>query len=55
MNSHPDRFDSVLHERLHDFVVRAATHVGMLVDKAGLLAGLLTSNDLRGVFSHGAE
>lgn len=53
MNSPPDRFDSVPHERLHDFVVRAASHVGLPADKAGLLAGLLTGNDLRGVFSHG--
>lgn len=53
MNSPPDRFDSVPHERLHDFVVRAASQVGLPADKAGLLAGLLTGNDLRGVFSHG--
>ena len=53
MNSPPDRYDSVPHERLHDFVVRAATQVGLPADKAGLLAGLLTGNDLRGVFSHG--
>jgi LDH2 family malate/lactate/ureidoglycolate dehydrogenase len=53
VNSPPDRFDSVPHERLHDFVVRAASQVGLPADKAGLLAGLLTGNDLRGVFSHG--
>ncbi len=55
MNSPPERFDFVPHEDLHDFVVRAATHVGLPTDKAQLLAALLTGNDLRGVFSHGTE
>jgi len=53
VNSPPERFDYVPHDRLHDFVVRAATHVGLPMDKSQLLASLLTGNDLRGVFSHG--
>jgi LDH2 family malate/lactate/ureidoglycolate dehydrogenase len=53
MNLPPDKYIPVPHTRLHDFVVRAATTVGMAPDKAGLLADLLVTNDLRGVFSHG--
>lgn len=55
MNSPPDQFDRISHERLQDFVVRAATHTGLPEDKAALLAELLTGNDLRGVFSHGTQ
>ena len=55
MNNPPDTFEAVDHHRLHDFVVRATTHVGLPEDKAQLLAELLTGNDLRGVFSHGTR
>ena len=53
MNSPPLRSEAVPHQQLHDFVARAATHVGLPVQQADLLATLLTGNDLRGVFSHG--
>jgi LDH2 family malate/lactate/ureidoglycolate dehydrogenase len=55
MNNPPERSEPVDHTRLHDFVVRATTHVGLPADRAGLLADLLTANDLRGVFSHGTQ
>lgn len=55
MNRPPDDAESIPHERLHDFVVRAATHVGLPDERAALLADLLTTNDLRGVFSHGTQ
>ena len=55
MNSLPERFEHVPHDRLCSFVARAATHVGLPSDKAQLLADLLTGNDLRGVFSHGTQ
>ena len=55
MNEPPLAYESVPHERLHDFVARAAAHVGLPAARAGLLADLLTANDLRGVFSHGTQ
>jgi L-2-hydroxycarboxylate dehydrogenase (NAD+) len=55
VNRPPDDAESIPHERLHDFVVRAATHVGLPDERAALLADLLTTNDLRGVFSHGTQ
>ncbi len=40
---------------LKQFVEDAATQVGLPPEKAALLAGWLTDNDLRGVFSHGTQ
>lgn len=55
MNVPPKQFIRVPHERLHRFVSKASQTVGLSVEKAELLAGLLTANDLRGVFSHGTQ
>ena len=53
MNLPPSHAISVPHQALHTFVVQASRTVGLPDDKAELLATLLTTNDLRGVFSHG--
>lgn len=53
MNLPPKESISVPHHALQSFVVQAAQSVGLPADKAELLAELLTTNDLRGVFSHG--
>jgi L-2-hydroxycarboxylate dehydrogenase (NAD+) len=53
MNLPPKEFISVPHQTLQQFVAAAAGAVGLPVAKADLLAQLLTTNDLRGVFSHG--
>lgn len=53
MNLPPQEFISVPHQALRQFVAAAATTVGLPVARAELLADLLTTNDLRGVFSHG--
>jgi L-2-hydroxycarboxylate dehydrogenase (NAD+) len=53
MNLPPTEFITVPHQALHQFVESVATTVGLPVARAKLLADLLTTNDLRGVFSHG--
>lgn len=53
MNLPPKQAVSVPHQALHTFVVQASQAVGLPDDNAELLATLLTTNDLRGVFSHG--
>lgn len=53
MNLPPTDFITVPHQLLHQFVATAATTVGLSSARATLLADLLTTNDLRGVFSHG--
>ncbi len=53
MNLPPKESISVPHQALQSFVSQAAQSVGLPADKAELLAELLTTNDLRGVFSHG--
>lgn len=53
MNLPPSEYTLVPYTQLQDFVERAGRTVGMPDDQAGLLAELLTANDLRGVFSHG--
>src|SRR5690606_11727719 len=53
MNLPPEEHIAVPHQKLHQFVVTAAQTVGLPAEKADLLAELLTTNDLRGVFSHG--
>jgi LDH2 family malate/lactate/ureidoglycolate dehydrogenase len=55
MNRTPDEFVRVPHERLHEFVSTATREVGLPEPKADLLADLLVTNDLRGVFSHGTR
>ena len=55
MNVPPKTFISVPHESLTAFVSTVSQRVGLPSDKADLLAELLVSNDLRGVFSHGTQ
>jgi LDH2 family malate/lactate/ureidoglycolate dehydrogenase len=55
MNRPPKEFIRVPHQQLHHFVVAAAQQVGLPPARAQLLAELLTTNDLRGVFSHGTQ
>lgn len=55
MNRPPEQSLRVPHGQLHAFVSTAAQTVGLPADQAELLAGLLTVNDLRGVFSHGTQ
>jgi LDH2 family malate/lactate/ureidoglycolate dehydrogenase len=55
MNQPPEDSIRVPHKQLRDFVVTAATTVGLPDDKASLLADLLSRNDLRGIFSHGTQ
>ena len=55
MNVPPDEHINVSHQRLHAFVSTAAQTVGMRQERAELLASLLTTNDLRGIFSHGTQ
>lgn len=53
MNLPPRVFRSVPHEAMQRFVTELGLAAGLPADKAGLLADMLTANDLRGVFSHG--
>ena len=55
MNIPPKEGTRVSHERLRDFVQRAAAHVGLDVARSRLLADLLTQNDLYGNVSHGTQ
>ena len=55
MNVPPDEHVNVSHQRLHAFVSTAAQTVGMRQQRAEMLASLLTTNDLRGIFSHGTQ
>ncbi len=55
MNTKPDQFILVSPEELETFVSEASRSVGLPVDKADLLASLLTMNDLGGNFSHGTR
>ena len=55
MNEPPETLLRVLPKDLHGFVVRAAAAAGLSAVHAERLAGLLTDNDLRGVFSHGTR
>ena len=55
MNVPPDEHINVSHQRLHAFVSTAAQTVGMRQERAEMLASLLTTNDLRGIFSHGTQ
>jgi len=53
MNLPPTSYISVPYQTLQAFIAEMGQTVGLPVDKAELLAEMLTSNDLRGVFSHG--
>ncbi len=53
MNLPPTTAMMVPYQALQAFVAQMGQTVGLPVDKAELLAELLTANDLRGVFSHG--
>jgi LDH2 family malate/lactate/ureidoglycolate dehydrogenase len=55
MNRPPDQFTPLLPEPLREFIAAVFRHEGMPEERAALLAGLLTTNDLRGVFSHGTR
>ena len=53
MNVPPQEFTRVAPDRMRAFVTAAFEQVGVSTENAGLLARLLVTNDLRGVFSHG--
>jgi len=55
MNRLPKDGIPVAPEALRDLVRAVGERAGMPADQAGLLADLLVSNDLRGVFSHGSR
>lgn len=55
MNVLPKEFIRVSYDNLYDFTSTAAQSVGLPKDKSDLLAQLLATNDLRGVFSHGTQ
>ena len=55
MNQPPEAFIRVPYEEIRAFVSTAAQAVGLPEEKAELLAELLATNDLRGVFSHGTQ
>lgn len=55
MNRPPAEHVLVPPRELRDFVARAFVSAGMSSPQAKLLADLLVTNDLRGVFSHGTQ
>ncbi|MAF11966.1 hypothetical protein CMK11_16085 [Candidatus Poribacteria bacterium] len=55
MNAPPNEFIRVPHEAMRRFVDAVAQAAGAPAERAHLLAELLTTNDLRGVFSHGTQ
>lgn len=55
MNLPPAEFTLVPPEALRAFVSDAFSAAGMSGEQAALLADLLVTNDLRGVFSHGSQ
>ena len=55
MNAPPNEFIRVPHEPMREFVDAVAQAAGAPAERAQLLAELLTTNDLRGVFSHGTQ
>ncbi len=55
MNRPPAEHVLVPHGALREYVTQAFQHAGMSAEQAGLLAALLVTNDLRGVFSHGTQ
>jgi LDH2 family malate/lactate/ureidoglycolate dehydrogenase len=55
MNRPPTEFSLIAANALREHVQLIFQHVGMPATHAGLLAHLLTTNDLRGVVSHGTR
>ncbi len=55
MNIPPESFVRVDADELERFAGELGEAAGMPAARAALLAGLLTANDLRGVFSHGTQ
>jgi L-2-hydroxycarboxylate dehydrogenase (NAD+) len=55
VNIPPETFVPVEAEAMQRFATRLGEAAGMPGERAGLLAELLTANDLRGVFSHGTQ
>ncbi len=55
MNTPPDTFIRVQSPVLEEFIQNCFLAVGMSDEHAGQMAGWLTANDLRGVFSHGTR
>ena len=55
MNTPPETFDRVQSPVLETFIKDCFQAVGMSDAHAGQMAGWLTANDLRGVFSHGTR
>jgi LDH2 family malate/lactate/ureidoglycolate dehydrogenase len=55
MNRPPNEFTRVAPEPMRAFVTSAFVKQGMTDEDAALLARLLVTNDLRGVFSHGTR
>jgi L-2-hydroxycarboxylate dehydrogenase (NAD+) len=55
MNSPPSEYTLVQPDALQEFVTEVLKRAGMSAGQAVLLAGLLVTNDLRGVFSHGTQ
>ena len=55
MNTPPETFVRVQSPLLEAFVKDCFLAVGMSAEHAGQMAGWLTANDLRGVFSHGTR
>ena len=55
MNNPPETFVSIDHRKLQGFVASVASVSGLSKHLAGLLAEILTGNDLLGNFSHGTQ
>jgi len=55
MNTPPNTYISVRHQDMQAFISEAGRVVGLPKTKADLLASLLVTNDLRGIFSHGTR
>jgi L-2-hydroxycarboxylate dehydrogenase (NAD+) len=55
MNSPPSEYKLVQPAALREFITEVFTRARMPAEQAALLAGLLVTNDLRGVFSHGTQ
>ncbi|HZO88207.1 MAG TPA: Ldh family oxidoreductase [Chthonomonadaceae bacterium] len=55
MNKPPTEFTRIDPDALRDFVRTVFERVGVPTEQAAFLAGLLVTNDLRGVFSHGTQ
>jgi L-2-hydroxycarboxylate dehydrogenase (NAD+) len=55
MNLPPEKFVSVPHPAMVEFITQAGQAIGLPEDKAEFLSKRLVENDLRGVFSHGSQ